>query len=239
MSSIFTSKLLIEILSSGGKFLVNSLQLSEQLSNVYSSMSQIYYDFRDSKLDAASNALQQAYNADSRIEKIEEVNKAISFLELAYWESKTALDRKRIIKEHYLLFFESTTEVDVIPKSQRKDWLLKMVDISSSIYLLYKYKGSSLVDKWRDTAIDLFSSVVYIYHQITTEELQRVNPDFVNIKTTTEIERVEYSDILVKYEDVEKYTLTPTNLGYNYIEMQQKAQIDKFIRKLERTHFLP
>lgn len=237
MSSIFTSKLIIEILSRGGKYLVNSMQLSEQLSNVYSSMSQIYFDFRDSKLDAASNALKQAYNAHSRIEKTEEVNKAISFLELAYSESKTALDRKRIIKEHYLLFFESTTEVDVIPKNQRKDWLLKMVDISSSIYLLYKYKGSSLVDYWRNTAIDLFSRVVYTYHQITTEDLQRINPDFVYIKTTTEIERVEYSDILVKYEDVEKYTLTPTNLGYNYIEMQQKRQIDEFKRKLEIMKF--
>lgn len=237
MSSIFTSKLIIEILSRGGKYLVNSMQLSEQLSNVYSSMSQIYFDFRDSKLDAASNALKQAYNAYSRIEKTEEVNKAISFLELAYSESKTALDRKRIIKEHYLLFFESTTEVDVIPKNQRKDWLLKMVDISSSIYLLYNYKGSSLVDYWRNTTIDLFSRVVYTYHQITTEDLQRINPDFVYIKTTTEIERVEYSDILVKYEDVEKYTLTPTNLGYNYIEMQQKRQIDEFKRQLEIMKF--
>lgn len=56
MNSILISKLLIEILSNGGKSLINSMQLSEQLSNVYSSMSQIYYDFRDSKLDAASDA---------------------------------------------------------------------------------------------------------------------------------------------------------------------------------------
>lgn len=147
MSCVFISKLMIDILSCGGKFLVNSIQLSEQLSNVYSSMSQIYYDFRDSKLDAASNALQQAYSAYNRNEKNEEINKAISFLELAYWDSKTALGRKRVITERFFLLFESTTEIDVIPLSKRKDWLLKMVDISSSIYLLYKYKGSNLVDK--------------------------------------------------------------------------------------------
>ncbi len=236
MDSI-TAKFMLQLFSYGGKSFINSMQMSELLCNVYNAMFQIYVDFRDSKLDAAANALQQASSVYSKSDQQYELNKAVGFLELAYSESKIALDRKKVIKERYFLFFESTTEYDVIPYNQRKEWMLKMADISSSIHLLYKYNRSNLADRWRRTAIEIYSKIIRTYYQITPEELQKISPDYVYIKTTTETERVEYSDILVKYEDVEKYTLTSTYKGDDYIKSQQDILIERFRKVLDNLNF--
>lgn len=237
MMDSITTKFMLQLFSYGGKSFINSMQMSELLCNVYNAMFQIYVDFRDSKLDAAANALQQASSVYSKSDRQDELNKAVSFLELAYSDSKIALSRKKVVKERYLLFFESTTEYNVIPYNQRKEWMLKMADISSSIYLLYKYKRSSLAARWRMTAIDLYTKVIRTYFQISPEELQKINPNYVHIKTTTENERVEYSDILVKYEDVEKYILTSTYEGDNYIKSRQDILIEKFRKALDNLNF--
>lgn len=232
-----TAKFMLQLFSYGGKNFINSMQLSELLCNVYNAMFQIYVDFRDSKLDAAANALQQASSVYNKSDRQDELNKAVVFLELAYSDSKIALNRKKVIKERLLFLFESTTEYDVIPCDQRKDWMLKMADISSSTYLLYKYKRSNLAARWRMTAIEIYSEVIRTYFQITPEELQKINSDYVYIKTTTETERMEYSDILVKYEDVEKYSLAPTYTGENYIKSQQDLLIEEFRKVLDNLNF--
>ena len=60
MIDSITTKFMLQLFSYGGKSFINSMQMSELLCNVYNAMFQIYVDFRDSKLDAAANALQSS-----------------------------------------------------------------------------------------------------------------------------------------------------------------------------------
>lgn len=201
-------------------------------------MYQIYADFRDSKLDAAANALRQISVAQSSSEKNEELNKAISFLELAYSDSKIALNKKRVIRERYFLFFESVTNEDVIPFSHKEEWTLKMIEISSTIYLLYKYKNSDIAKLWYEKTIDSYTKFAKdYYNNLNPGDLQRINYNYAYLKTATELERFEYNEVLTKYEEVESYSWVITSEGRKYIESQKKLCVDNLRNALDNINF--
>lgn len=215
---MLTEELLHSALSS-----LSSYQLRQKFNDVYETMVNICNDFREAKLDSAIIALENVELVDSEMTKLYEFQRAITCLTEAFTLSLSLLQRKQ--RKRFIFNYN----VDFIPESQRKSWELGIVDICSLLYLLYKrINVQELTDKWFREAVIRYEIWLQNYINFTIEQLKTLNPDYITTNSYRTTKRMEYSDVMVVYEDAIENEDVPSSKGWDYIHNQRASRMESF-----------
>ena len=234
---------LLKVIASVGQQVASSILSFEDMSSIINHLSNQLYsicrEIRGSRLDGASNSIENARKANTSQIRIDELNKAITHLEDAYYLSKRLLDKKTVHEYTYLLFFTGREIIEAVPWRYRRDWIQGQIEICSALTLIYRYKGIALLEgKWFNEAYSLYKSFAKQYLELSDYDLEDINRDFVYHTTRTEWERVEYNEFLSKLEKNEIDEIHVTSSGERYREQHLLKLISDFESGLKQAKLL-
>lgn len=234
---------LLKVIASVGQQVASSILSFEDMSSIINHLSNQLYsicsEIRGSQLDGASNSIENARKANTSQIRIDELNKAITHLEDAYYLSKRLLDKKTVHEYTYLLFFTGREIIEAVPWRYRRDWIQGQIEICSALTLIYRYKGIALLEgKWFNEAYSLYKSFAKQYLELSDYDLEDINRDFVYHTTRTEWERVEYNEFLSKLEKNEIDEIHVTSSGERYREQHLLKLISDFESGLKQAKLL-
>lgn len=234
---------LLKVIASVGKEVASSILSFEDVSSIITHISNQLYsicsEIRGSQLDGAAHSIENAKNAYYTQIKLDELNKAITHLEDAYYLSKRLLDKKTVHEYTYLLFFTGREVVNAVPWRYRRDWIQGQIEICTTLTLIYRYKGTSqLEEKWYNEAFSLYKSFAKKYLELSDYALEDINSDFVYHTTRIEWEKVEYNEFFSKAEKNEIDEIHVTSSGERYREQHLLKLISDFESGLKRAKLL-
>lgn len=228
-----TEHALINAVVKIGQQIASAIFSFEEISSIVADLQYQLYsicsDIRGSQLESATSSIRNAQIVNSNTLKIDELNKALVHLEDAYFLTKTLLNKKYVRTSTFLFFFTDTEEVDAIPWRYRKDWIAGQIEICSILTLIYRYKQSKELEaKWHATTISLYNDYAHQYLELSAEQLEDINRDFVYHTTRIEWETVEYNEFFSKAEKNEIDEIHVTAAGEKYRESHMMKMISNF-----------